>query len=111
VLRTRIGAPEEVAVADAAEELVRHRRPPERDSGRSWTVPGRCGLLPPNFRAAVSVLRPWDCGMVALAPPPLAQPGVQLAIDPQADTYEQVIAALRASNGGDRMCEGLTPLS
>jgi hypothetical protein len=49
--------------------------------------------------------------MVALAPRPLAQPGVQLAIDPQADTCEQVVAALRASNGGDRRCEGLTPLS
>lgn len=96
VLRTPIAAPEGVAVADAAEELVRHRGLPERESGRSWTAPGDTGCRRRISDAAVSVLRPWDCGMAALAPRPLARPGVQLAIDPQADTYEQVIAAPRA---------------
>ncbi|MET9463052.1 DUF6292 family protein [Streptomyces canus] len=56
VLRTPMAAPE--TVADVAEVLVRHRRLPDRSSGRSGTAPGRYGLPPPTSAAPSSVWAP-----------------------------------------------------
>jgi hypothetical protein len=76
-----------------------------------WTAPGKYGLPPPNSEAAVSVLRPWDCGTAALAPRLPARPDMQLTIDTEADTYKQVIAAPQARCERGYRCEGSTPLS
>lgn len=62
--RTPIAAP--VEVADAAEELVRNRRQTERKFWTEWDSARELRAAAGKSAAAVLVLRPCDCGNVAL---------------------------------------------
>jgi hypothetical protein len=93
VLRTPMAAPE--TVADVAEELVRHRRLPEREFRTKWEGAQAVRDAANDFRRARLGLGPAgraDHGSGT-------REGVQLTIDTQTDTYEQAIAAVQAAYG------------
>lgn len=89
--RTPIAAP--VEVADAAEELVRNRRQTERKLWTEWDSARELRATAGNSAAAVFGLAPVRLRKRCADTPAEAGlgPGVQPAVDTQANTYEQIV--------------------
>lgn len=88
-----MAAPE--TVADLVEELVRHRRLPEREFRTEWEGTQAVHDAANDFRRARLGLGPADRADHGSG----TREGVQLTIDTQTETYEQAIAAVQAAYG------------
>ncbi|WP_449352317.1 DUF6292 family protein [Streptomyces shaanxiensis] len=96
-LRTPIADPERVA--DVAEELVCFRRVPDEEYREEWDGARELRVEADDFRRRQLGLGPVRLPQDNADSERGTGAGVQLSIDTSTDTYEQVVAAVRAAYG------------